>query len=124
MLLLALSLAATPVCMARVHDGDTVRLCSGERIRIVDIDAPELFRSERCSPARVAQLADSPNPAWCDYTKGERARDALAQFLSRGQIRLQRTGTDRYGRTLARISVGGVDAGRYLIRLGLARRWR
>ena len=124
MLLLALSLAATPVCIARVHDGDTVRLCSGERIRIMDIDAPELFRSERCSPPSVRRLQYSPNPAWCDYTKGERARGALAQFLSHGTIRLQRTGTDRYGRTLARISVNGVDAGRYLIRRGLARRWR
>ncbi|WP_292940079.1 thermonuclease family protein [Novosphingobium sp.] len=124
MLLLALSLAAAPVCIARVHDGDTVRLCSGERIRIEDIDAPELFRSQRCSPAAARRLEGSRNPPWCDYTKGERARDALALFLAHGPVKLKRTGTDRYGRTLARIWVNGVDAGRYLISRGLARRWR
>ena len=124
MLFLALSLAAAPVCIARVHDGDTVRLCSGERIRIEDIDAPELFRSERCSAAAARRLEGSRNPPWCDYSKGERARDALAQFLAEGPVRMQRTGTDHYGRTLARLSVNGVDAGRYLISIGLARRWR
>ena len=41
--LLALSLAAA--CVATVHDGDTVRLCSGERVRIANIDAPELTGS-------------------------------------------------------------------------------
>jgi endonuclease YncB( thermonuclease family) len=124
MLLLALSLAAAPVCIARVHDGDTVRLCSGERIRIEDIDAPELFRSERCSAGAARRLAGSRNPPWCDYTKGERARAALAAFLATGQPRITRFGTDSYGRTLARITVNGVDAGRYLMSRGLARRWR
>lgn len=124
MLLLALSLAATPICIARVHDGDSIRLCSGERVRIANIDAPELFGSERCSATAARRLRESANPPWCDYAKGERARDALAAFLVRGSIQLQRVGIDRYGRTLARISAGGRDVGDYLIEQGLARRWR
>jgi len=124
MILLALSLAAAPLCIARVHDGDTIRLCSGERVRLVNIDAPELFGSERCSRAAARRLAGSRNPPWCDYGKGERARDALARFVSDGTVRLQRVGTDHYGRTLARVTVNGKDAGRYLISSGLARPWR
>lgn len=123
MLLIALSLAATPLCIAKVHDGDTIRLCSGERVRIENIDAPELNGSERCSSASIARLRYSRNPAWCDYTKGVRARDALAAFLASGSVRLQRTGIDHYGRTLAKLSVNGIDAGCFLIGHGLARRW-
>ena len=37
---------------------------------------------------------------------------------------IERAGTDRYGRTLARITVNGQDAGEYLVSLGLARPWQ
>ena len=123
MILIALSLAAAPLCIETVHDGDSVRLCSGERVRLDDIDAPEVFGSPRCSRASVRRLMESRNPAWCDYTQGERARNALARFLASGSVLLQRTGMDHYGRTLARLTVNGQDAGRYLISRGLARPW-
>lgn len=119
-----LSYAAATLCMSpMVHDGDTIR-CGAERIRVANIDAPELPGSERCSPARVRQLAGSRNPAWCDYQRGQQARDALAAFLATGPVMVIRYGTDRYGRTLARLMVNGKDAGQYLRSLGLARRWR
>ncbi len=121
-MIFALAYAAS--CIASVHDGDTVRLCSGERIRIANIDAPELRGSERCSRVRAQELADTKNPAWCDFYRGMLARDALSSFMASGKPRIWRLGTDRYGRTLARISVNGLDAGRYLISRGLARRWR
>jgi micrococcal nuclease len=120
--LLALSLAAA--CVATVHDGDTVRLCSGERVRIANIDAPELAGSPRCTAASRARLVTSRNPAWCDYQRGEQARAILAQLIASGSPRIIRIGTDRYGRTLARITVNGRDAGATLIALGLARRWQ
>ncbi|WP_420798907.1 hypothetical protein [Novosphingobium pentaromativorans] len=37
---------------------------------------------------------------------------------------ITRLGTDPYGRTLATVSVNGVDAGNYLVAQGLARPWR
>ena len=37
---------------------------------------------------------------------------------------ITRLGTDPYGRTLATVSVNGVDAGDYLVAQGLARPWR
>ncbi len=49
---------------------------------------------------------------------------ALRAFLGSGSVSIERLGQDRYGRTLARIYVGGRDAGDYLIRRGLARPWR
>lgn len=99
-----------------VHDGDTIR-CGAERIRLADIDAPELPGSPKCERRR------SPYTN-CDYAAGMRARDALRGFLARGPVSIERIGTDRYGRTLARVTVNGVDAGRYLVRRGLARWWR
>lgn len=120
----AILAAAAALCIANVHDGDTVRLCSGERVRLVDIDAPELAGSSRCSSASRARLAGSRNPPWCNNALGRRSRDALKAFLAAGAPVIHRTGTDRYGRTLAYLTVNGRDAGRYLISLGLARPWR
>lgn len=84
-----------------VHDGDTV-WWHGEKIRIADIDTPEL--QGRCRQERALAIA---------------ARDRLVQLLNAGPVTVRRTGTDRYGRTLARL--GG--AGDQLIREGLATRW-
>lgn len=100
-----------------VHDGDTIR-CDGEKIRIANIDAPELEGSPRCE-----QLRWGKNPSWCDYRLGIASRDALEEFVAAGPISVDRVGTDRYGRTLARLKVNGEDAGSYLIDHGLARQW-
>lgn len=117
-------LAAAGLCIANVHDGDTVRLCDGERVRLLGIDAPELADSPRCSVQSRRRLASSRNAPWCDGAAGEASRDALAAFLRGGSVSIARTGVDDYGRTLARLSVNGRDAGAYLISQGLARRWR
>lgn len=107
---------ATALCVAPiVHDGDSIR-CGTERIRIADIDAPELPGSPKCNPTPKL-WAD------CDYDKGARARDALIAFLAQGPVMIERQRLDRYGRTLALITVNGKDAGEYLIDLGLARAW-
>lgn len=108
-------IAAAAACVATVHDGDSIRLCDGERIRIVNIDAPEMPGSPKCERGRNG---------WCDYPLAEQSRDALQGFLSSGPVMIDRQGQDAYGRTLARVSVNGKDAGRYLISLGLARQWR
>ena len=110
-------LAAAFICTTPiVHDGDTIR-CGSERIRIENIDAPELPDSPKCHDRRVSY-------AWCDYKAGYASRDALAGFLQKGPVKVERHGTDRYGRTLATVSVNGQDAGAYLIGLGLAKVWR
>lgn len=115
---------AAAICIAAVHDGDTIRLCDGERVRLQGIDAPELRGSPRCSPISRKHLAGSRNPSWCDYAAGEASRSTLAAFLGAGSVTIQRLGTDKYGRTLAKLTVNGRDAGEYMIRRGVARPWR
>jgi len=110
-------LAAAAACPSlQVHDGDTIR-CGAERIRIANIDAPELPDSPKCQDRRRSY-------AWCDYQAGYQARDVLRSFLSRGTVRLERIGADRYGRTLAYVSVNGRDAGQFLVAAGLAKPWK
>lgn len=113
-------LATAALCVGSVHDGDTIRTCAGERVRIANIDAPEIRGSPKCERHR----RPGPYPAWCDYALATRSRDALAALLATGGPRISRSGQDRYGRTLATVSVAGRDAGEYLIGRGLARRWR
>lgn len=112
---LALGAASTLCPSMSVHDGDTIR-CGSERIRIADIDAPELPDSPKCQDYRARD-------AWCDFEKGYASRDALRAFLAKGRVVVVRQDVDRYGRTLALIRVNGVDAGDWLIGRGLARRW-
>lgn len=88
-----------------VVDGDTFWL-RHEKIRIVNIDTPEL--QARCPAERAL---------------AERARDRLAALLDVGRPRLRRFGRDQYGRTLAGVRVGDRDVGAVLIGEGLARRW-
>lgn len=108
-------LAAAALCIDHVHDGDTFTLCSGEKIRISDIEAPELPGSPKCARGRAG---------WCDYRLAAASRDALIAFLATGPVSIDRRGTDRYGRTLARVTIAGRSAGAHLIGLGLARQWR
>lgn len=101
-MILALLLACTAI------DGDTIR-CPGipQRIRIADIDTPEL--RARC-PAEAA-LA-------------RRARDRLAELLRGGEVRLIGTRRDRYGRHLREVWVGRMNVGRRMVLEGHARVYR
>ena len=106
---------AAAICIANVHDGDSIRLCDGERVRIANIDAPEMPGSPKCERERRG---------WCDYRLAVQSRDALQSLLASGPVTIRREGQDAYGRTLARVSVNGQDAGQYLVSQRLARVWR
>jgi endonuclease YncB( thermonuclease family) len=102
-------LICSPAFAATIHvnDGDTFTL-DGERIRIENIDAPEM--QGKCDAER--RLAK--------VTKRE-----LERILAAGSVEMHRaTRKDQYGRTIARVSVGGKDVGQTLIALDLARPWR
>ena len=101
---LALALCPPPPAIRHtcVVDGDTVWI-EGEKIRLAGIDAPEI--NGRCEYER--NLA-------------RQARDRLVSLLNSRTIVIERTGTDRYGRTLAYVS----GAGEVLVQEGLAKRWR
>ncbi|WP_343222297.1 thermonuclease family protein [Novosphingobium profundi] len=116
MLLSILAAAAFSCSSPKIHDGDTLR-CGRERIRIANIDAPELPGSPSCSRTKRSTH-------WCDYALGKASRDALIRFVGKAPITITPLGTDRYSRTLARVSVRGRDVGEFLIAQGLARAWR
>lgn len=90
-----------------IIDGDTIDI-RGERIRILNIDAPESFRS-RCEAELKLAL---------------RTKERLAELLRAGPVRIDREGQDRYRRTLATLSVREGDVGRILVRERLALPWQ
>lgn len=91
-----------------VVDGDTFWF-RGEKIRIADIDAPEVS-TPRCR--REAELGDAA-------TQRLRALLNAASFTLVTGARDQ----DQYGRKLRIVSRGGRSIGETLVDEGLARRW-
>jgi endonuclease YncB( thermonuclease family) len=106
-----------PAGSIAVIDGDTVRLPSGEVVRLWAIDAPETARA-KCER---------------EAAQGRLATERLGQLLQSGSATLTRCepakGTaaprcrDRFGRTLGALGIAGQDVGEILIREGLATRW-
>ena len=88
-----------------VIDGDTVWI-DGTRVRLQGIDAPEAGQS--CIRDGKA------------YDCGAYAAAALRRFIAHHPVQCRKTGTDRYGRTLARCEVSGIDLGSLMVRSGWA----
>lgn len=91
-----------------VVDGDTFWF-EGEKIRIADIDTPELSPT-RCETERI---------------KGEAAKSRLLSLLNAGKFSLSVgfRDEDKYGRKLRTVSRAGNSLGDVLIGEGLARSW-
>ena len=91
-----------------VVDGDTFWL-NGTKIRVLDIDAPEVGRPQ-C--AREKQLADL-------------ATQRLTQLLNDGEFELRGIARDedRYGRKLRSVHRDGQSLGDVLLKEGLAQRY-
>ena len=116
--LVALALA-TSVSAARLHssgqlariayvvDGDTVQLTNGRRVRLVQIDTPEVYGSRECYGAQASRIAKHLLPPGTEvrlYT--EPKTDAV----------------DRYGRLLRYVLIanGGLNVNLQLVRIGAA----
>lgn len=92
-----------------VVDGDTIWF-AGEKIRVLDINAPEIS-TPRCQRELVL---------------GQAAAARLTELLNMGRFSLE-TGpelTDRYGRSLRRITRGRRSVGDILVAEGLAEPWQ
>lgn len=90
------------VCLVvAIVDGDTLKVRCGEAaqqtVRIAQIDAPE------------------KGQPWA-----EQSRQALAGLCFKVAAEVQVAGSDRYGRTVAAVSCGGVDAGKAQVQAGMA----
>ena len=83
-----------------IADGDTVTVLRGQkqiRVRLEGIDAPE--RSQAF---------------------GTRAKDSLADLVAGKVVTVRRTGTDQYGRTIARLFVDQIDVSQVQTEKGMA----
>lgn len=95
------------LCIDSVTDGDTFRLCDGDKVRLVaasgPIDAPETsYRPGR----------------WNDHALAEKASQRLEQLIEGGALNCN--GYDHYERRLCRVTVDGKDVGDQLVAEGLA----
>lgn len=103
-------LCSGPVRVTCVVDGDTIWY-RGTKIRIADLDTPEVSR-----PACANEAA-----------MGRRATLRLQALLNAGPFTLEPNpfgdSVDRYGRSLMLVTRGGESLGAVLVREGLAEQW-
>lgn len=95
--------------VAKVHDGDTIRLDDGTTVRLLGVDAPEVDSSyTRAEPC------------------GAGSRDYLKALVEgrRVTIEVGPEPKDRYGRTLAMVYLGDVLVNGRIIRDGWAGAYR
>lgn len=96
-----------------VYDGDTFRAYlvgekKDQKIRVRNVDTPEI--KGQCQAEKIAAI---------------KARDFVKKRLtSAKKITLTNLGIDIYNRTLADVSIDGVDLATLLIKKGLGRKWR
>jgi len=107
---IALAAAVFLTGAATVIDGDTLKLGTVS-VRIYGIDAPEA--RQRCASRSGAE-----------YECGARATLFLAGAVYGRSLDCEAKDIDRFGRTVAICSAGGVDLGRALVAAGLAVAYR
>ena len=95
------------VAVARVIDGDTIALADGRRVRLVQIDAPEVSGSECYAGEATNALADL-------LPRGSRVRLEVDPRLDR---------EDRYGRLLRYVFSERTNVNVALVRRGAASVW-
>jgi micrococcal nuclease len=99
----AVSPTGEPATVAYVNDGDTLRTTSGLRVRLVQIDAPELHGDCYGKAALAALRRLAPQGAHITLVR-DPTLDA----------------TDRYGRQLRYVFVAGTNVNLALVREGAA----
>jgi len=107
-LIFTLVLGQTPVFAAsfnvtRINDGDTLTISTGEKVRLLQIDTPEI------------------SPAEC---YGAEAHKALIQIIGKAAITLESDpvsdNKDQFGRILRYVKVGKVNINLKLVEIGAA----
>lgn len=106
-----MSAPTQPAQVVRIIDGDTFAY-GGETVRIENIDAPEKSPRALClAEARLAVIAE------------KELGEVMGSEWGASPV-IERTGTDRYGRVLAKVRLAsGDDVGEAMIAAGLAEPW-
>ncbi len=97
------------VGQASVIDGDTLEI-HGTRIRVFGIDAPE---SDQLCRDEESNL----------YRCGQKASNALFDFIARRPVECVEVDRDRYKRAVSVCTISGTDIADWLVRNGLALDW-
>lgn len=95
-----------------IHDGDTLTIQGGQRIRLFGIDAPEL--NQQCR----ADAIHEPGPSPC-VPCGKQAREAL-QRLVLGKEVICRDRGKSYDRVVGECTVGKIQVGPWMLSHGWA----
>src|SRR5260370_15216308 len=102
-------LNAALVGQASVIDGDTIEI-HGTRIRFSGIDAPE--SRQTCEANGIT------------YRCGQKAANALSDFIGIHTVNCNKTGMDRYHRVIAKCFADGVDLSSWMVANGWAIAYR
>jgi micrococcal nuclease len=94
--------------VTHIVDGDTIHLtCNGtlHKVRLLGYDTPEIYHPH-CAAEKQA---------------GDAATDLLRRLIESGPVTgVAFAGLDRYGRDLARVSIGGQDVSAHMLASPLA----
>lgn len=90
---------------ARAVDGDTLAM-TGARVRLFAIDAPE--KSQTCTRAGEA------------WACGQEATAVLERLIDGKEVSCRQVTIDRYGRMVAKCTVGNRDLAEMMVRAGMA----
>ncbi len=90
------------VIIESCYDGDTCTTREGEKIRLACIDTAEL-RGPKAQP-----------------NKGQAARDYLNNLIAGKEVFIKRITKDRYGRTVAELSINGKNIQKTMVKSGYA----
>lgn len=97
------SSSAAGVQVIRIHDGDTLTISTGEKVRFLQIDTPEI------------------SPAEC---YGAEAHKALVSIIGKSPVTLESDSVsddkDQFGRILRYVKVGKVNVNLKLVEIGAA----
>lgn len=108
MLLIAALLAALPAQAGRAFNGRVVGIADGDTLTVLTDTTPRKIR--------LAEI-DAPEKK---QAFGERAKLSLSDLCFNQHADVSPGVTDRYGRTVARVSCGGIDASLHQVQHGLA----
>lgn len=89
---------------------------SAQVLRVVDGDTLVIDGSQGTEKIRIGQI-DAPEKS---QTYGPQAAACLAELVNSKQVSVCRDGSDRYGRTIANLLLGGADVGTQLVAKGCA----
>lgn len=119
--LLLVSCSNKPTLIATVIDGDTVLTSHGERIRLVQIDAPELASGECYAEESKKALAEILKPYMSSSHTTQIGLKTLEKDIG---VKLEKDSSldsiDRYGRQLVYLYTGNMNVNLELVRIGAA----